>query len=153
MWIGWFIEKFLFLNHHCRCYYYVFIYGYLLLVVFNIFFHGMTVISLYALVWCIYQDKPYGAIIFTTISFRAYNDNYQLWSFILFYIWTLTKLLSKHQSMFWHFGCFDIVTIIFFHTFCMLYHVWLCSWHLCNITLLIFFFVNNYPIRIFFVKW
>ena len=53
-----------------------------------------------------------------------------------FYNWRPTELLYTHRSMFWIFGCFDIVTNIFFHAFCMLYHVWLYSCHPCNITLL-----------------
>ena len=37
-----------------------------------------TVRSWYVLVWSLYRDKPYGAIISTTIKFRAYNDNNKL---------------------------------------------------------------------------
>ena len=98
-----------------------------------------TVRSLYVLGWCLCQDTPYGTIIFTTISFCAYKDNYKLWHFLSFYIWTPTEILYKHQSMFWNFGSFDIVTIILFHDFCMLYHVWLCSFHPCDLTLLFSF--------------
>ena len=68
----------------------------------------------------------------------------------IYHIWTPTKLLYKHQIMFWIFGSFDIVTMIFFHEFCMLYHVWLCSCHPCNLILFFFFFIANYPIRICF---
>ena len=129
--MGWSIEQLSFIDYHCCCYWHVFIYGYKLLMVLNILFHVIRVMSLYALGWCICQDKPYGTIILTTISFRAYNENYQLlWIFISFYILTLTKLLSKHRSMFWNFGCFGIVKIIFFREFCMLYHLWLSSCHL-----------------------
>ena len=106
-----------------------------------------TVRSRYVLGRCLCQDKPYGTIIFTMISFRAYNNNFKLLSFLSFYIWTLTKLLYKHQSMFWIFGCFDIVIIISYRAFCVLHHIWLCSCHLCNLTLLLLFFVTNYPIR------
>ena len=56
--------------------------------------------------------------------------------FLSLYIWSTTKLLYKHRSMLWSFGSFDIVKIIFFHSFCMLYHVWLCSCHPCDLTLL-----------------
>ena len=93
-----------------------------------------TVMSQYVFGWCLCQDKLYGTIILTTISFRAYRDNYKLWIFLSFNIWTQTKMLYKHQRMFMIFGSFDIVTIIFFCAFCMLYHVWLCSCHPCNIT-------------------
>ena len=64
-----------------------------------------------------------------------------------FYIWTLTKLLYKQGSMFWIFGGFDILKIIFCHEFHMLYHIWLCSVHPCDITLLFFFSITNNPIR------
>ena len=67
--------------------------------------------------------------------------------FLSFYIWTMTNPSYKHGSMFWIFGGFGIVTIIFFHAFCMSYHIWLCSCRPCDITLLFFFFINNYPIR------
>ena len=56
--------------------------------------------SWYVLGWFLCQDKPYGTIILTTISFREYNNNYKLWSYLSFYIWTLAKLLYKHLSMF-----------------------------------------------------
>ena len=103
--------------------------------------------SQYVLVWCLCQDKPYGAIILTTISFCSYNYNHKLWIFLSFYIWTPTKLLYKHWSMFLILGCFDIVTTILFCEKIMLYHVWLCSYHPCDINLLLFFFITNYSIR------
>ena len=106
---------------------------------FEYIFNGETVRSRYVFGLSLCQDKPYGTIILTMISFRTYNDNYNLWSFLSLYILTPTKLLYKHRSMFLFFGYFYIVTIIFFHEFCMLYHVWLCSCHPCNITLIIFF--------------
>ena len=106
-----------------------------------------TVSSWYVLGWCLCQDKPYGTIILTNVLFCAYKDSYKLWSFLSFYIWTLKKLLYKHRSMFWIFGCFDIVTIILFHKFCMSYHVWLCSCRPFNLTLILFLFITNYPIR------
>ena len=108
-----------------------------------------TIRSRYVLWWFLCQDKPYGTIILTTISFRAYKDNYKLWIFLSFYIWTLTKLLYNHRSMFWIFGCFDIVTILFFHVFRLLYHVWLCSCRPCDVTLHLFLFITNYPIIYF----
>ena len=49
--------------------------------------------------------------------------------YLSLYILTLIKLLYKHQIMFWNYGSFDIVTIILWHSFCTLYHVWLCSCH------------------------
>ena len=102
-----------------------FIYGYILPMVLNIFSHEMTVMYLYDMVWCLCQDKPYGTIILETIPFRAYNNNCQFWSLISFYIWTLTKILSKHRSMFWKLCCFDIVIIIFFRVFlCYIMYDW-----------------------------
>ena len=56
--------------------------------------------------------------------------------YLSFYIWTTTELLYEYRSMFWIYGSFDIVTMIFCHSFCMLYHVWLCSCHPCDLTLL-----------------
>ena len=121
--------------------------GYILSMVLNMFFHGKTISYQYVLGWWLYQDKPYGIIILTTKALSAYNNNYKLWSLLSSYIWTLTKILYKQQIMFWIFGCFDIVTIIFLHEFCMLYNVWLSSCHPCDLTILLFFSITSYPIR------
>ena len=108
--------------------------------------------SLYLLGWCLCQDKPYGNIILTTITFHAYNDNYKLWGFISLYIWSPKKISYRHHSMFNFFGCFDIVIILYFREFCMLYNVWLSLWHNCDITIILFSFITNYPIRFFIIK-
>ena len=71
-----------------------------------------TVMYLYVFGWCICQNC------------------------FLFYIWTLTELLYKHQSMFWIYGSFDIVTIIFCHSYCIFYPVLLYSYHPCDLTLI-----------------
>ena len=108
-----------------------------------------TVRSQNMLGWCLFQDKPYGTIILRTIYFCAYKDNYKLWSFLSIYIWTPTKILYKHRSMFWIFGYFDIVTIIFFREFSMLYNVWLCSCHPWNIAILFYSLSLNIQLYLF----
>ena len=55
---------------------------------------------------------------------------------LCFYIWTSIKLLYMHRRMFWFYESFDIFQIIFCHSFRMLYHVWLCSYQPCNLSLL-----------------
>ena len=55
--------------------------------------------------------------------------------------------------MFWIYGSFDIVTIIFCHSFRMLYHVWLCSYHPCNLTLLFLPYHQQSNYKKPFVKW
>ena len=79
--------------------------------------------SIYVFGWCLWQE------------------------YLSFYILTPTKLLYKLQRMSWIYGGFDIVTIIFCHALCMLYHVWLCSCQPCNLSLLISFFITNNPMR------
>ena len=70
--------------------------------------------SIYVFGWCLWQE------------------------YLSFYILTPTKLLYKLQRMSWIYGGFDIVTIIFCHALCMLYHVWLCSCHPCDLSLIFF---------------
>ena len=55
--------------------------------------------------------------------------------------------------MFWIYGSFDIVTFIFCHLFCMLYHVWVCSCHPCDITLLFSSLSLPFQLYIYFVNW
>ena len=43
-----------------------------------------TIRSRYVLGWCLCQNKQYGTIILTTISFCLYKNNYKWWSFYHF---------------------------------------------------------------------
>ena len=139
LWMGWFIKWLIYICHQCCCYLKIYIiYGYILSMVLNLVSHGKTVRSRFVFRLCLCQDKPYGTIILTTISFCAYNNNYKLWNSLPFNIWIATNLLYKHQSMFWIFCCFYIVTITSFCAFCMLYNVWLGSCHPFYRTLLFF---------------
>ena len=100
--------------------------------------------------WCLCQDTPYDTIILTTISFCAYNNNYNLWIFLTFYIWTPESYCISTKA------CFEflvfLILLLFFHEFCMLYIAWLCLFHPCNLSLLIFFLITNYPIRFVFCQ-
>ena len=70
-----------------------------------------TVRSLYVFAWCVCQNH------------------------LSFYIWTPTELLYKQQSMFWIYGSFGIVTIVFCSSFCMLYNLLFYSCRPCDPTL------------------
>ena len=66
--------------------------------------------------------------------------------FIVLYLNTDKAIVEapKHVLNFWLFWyCYNYL----FHAFCMLYHVWLCSYHPCDLTLILFFFITNYPFR------
>ena len=119
---------------------------------FEYVFNGKTVSYRYMLGWCLCEDKTIWQHNFDNNIILRIQQKLQVVEFLSFYIWTPTKLLYKHQSMFLIFGCFDIVTIILFHEFVLLYNVWLSSCHPCDLTLLIFFFISNYPIRKTFFK-
>ena len=103
-----------------------------------------TVRSWYVLGWCLCQYKMYGTIILTTISFRAYKDNYELWSFyhFIFEYWQSYCIITK--------ASFELLVVLIFLQWSFFIHFVLCSWHPCNLTLLLFFFITNYPIIIFF---
>ena len=88
-----------------------------------------TVRSLYVFEWCLCRN------------------------YLSFYIWTPIELLYKHWSMFWIFGDFDIVTIIFCHSVCLLYHVWLCSCQPCDLTLLFSYLSLTIRLETISVKW
>ena len=112
-----------------------------------------TVIYRYVLGLCLCQDKPYGTIILTTISFSAYKDNWKLWSFYYFIFEHRQSYCISTEACFEFVGCFDIITITFLHAFVMLYNVSLSSCHPCDLTLLLFLLINNYPTRKTFFKW
>ena len=100
----------------------------------------------YVLGWCLCQDKPYGTIILITISFLIYKGNNKLWSFYHFIFGHQQSFCISTEARFE----FSVVLYCYndlFHEFCMLYYVWLCSWHPCDLTLFLFLFVTNYPIR------
>ena len=105
------------------------IYGYILSIVLNMFFYGITVVSLYSLGWFLCQNQSYSTIILKKILFCAYNDNYQLWSFISLFIRTLTKLLSKQRSIYFEIFVFLYCYIHRFLCVFMLYNVWLSLCH------------------------
>ena len=56
---------------------------------------------------------------------------------IYHFIFEDRHLFYKHQTMFWTFVGFDIVTNIFCRAFRMLYHVRLCSFQPCNLTIIV----------------
>ena len=144
--MGRFIKWFIFIDYQCCCYLNVLWSMDIYYQWFWICFCGKTVRFHYVLGWCLCKDKPHGTIILTTISFCAYNDNYKLWIFLSFYIWTPTKLSYKHRSMFWTFGCFDIVTIIFFHEFlCYIKYDWV---HVTLVILLYYFYSLSLTIQL-----
>ena len=92
---------------------------------FEYVFNGKTVRSRYVLGWCLCQDKSHGTISLTTISFRAYNDNYKLWSFYHFIFEHRQSYCISTEA------CFEFLVVLIFlqlsffmHFICYIMYDW-----------------------------
>ena len=111
------------------------------------FFYGKIVRFQHVLEWCLCEDKPYGTISLITISFFAYNENYKLWSFYHFIFEHRQSHCISTEACLGFLVAFILLLLYFFvHFLCYIMYDWVYV-TIANLTLLLFLFITNYPIR------